>query len=37
MKQSAATATLQLRPWFEHTTRRSRGARVIFGHWSAPS
>jgi len=23
------------RPWFEHPARRSRGARVIFGHWSA--
>lgn len=24
-----------LRPWFEHPRRRSREARVIFGHWSA--
>ena len=24
-----------LRPWFEHSGRASRGARVIFGHWSA--
>jgi len=24
-----------LRPWFEHQKRLSRGARVIFGHWSA--
>lgn len=24
-----------LRPWFEHAGRRSRSARVIFGHWSA--
>jgi bis(5'-nucleosyl)-tetraphosphatase (symmetrical) len=24
-----------LRPWFEHPGRRSREARVIFGHWSA--
>lgn len=24
-----------LRPWFEHPARRSRSARVIFGHWSA--
>lgn len=24
-----------LRPWFEHPERRSRNARVIFGHWSA--
>jgi bis(5'-nucleosyl)-tetraphosphatase (symmetrical) len=24
-----------LRPWFEHRTRASRDARVIFGHWSA--
>ncbi len=24
-----------LRPWFEHARRRSREARVIFGHWSA--
>jgi len=24
-----------LRPWFEHAARRSREARVIFGHWSA--
>lgn len=23
------------RPWFEHEERRSRDARVIFGHWSA--
>ena len=23
------------RPWFEHPQRRSRDARVIFGHWSA--
>ena len=27
--------TSPLRPWFEHPARRSRGARVIFGHWSA--
>lgn len=25
----------KLRPWFEHPARLSRGARVIFGHWSA--
>ena len=24
-----------LRPWFAHDERASRGARVIFGHWSA--
>jgi bis(5'-nucleosyl)-tetraphosphatase (symmetrical) len=24
-----------LRPWFAHAARLSRGARVIFGHWSA--
>jgi len=24
-----------LRPWFEHENRRSRDARIIFGHWSA--
>ena len=24
-----------LRPWFEHRERRTRSARVIFGHWSA--
>jgi bis(5'-nucleosyl)-tetraphosphatase (symmetrical) len=24
-----------LRPWFEHPQRATRGARVIFGHWSA--
>jgi bis(5'-nucleosyl)-tetraphosphatase (symmetrical) len=24
-----------LRPWFEHPERKSRTARVIFGHWSA--
>jgi bis(5'-nucleosyl)-tetraphosphatase (symmetrical) len=24
-----------LRPWFEHPERKSREARVIFGHWSA--
>ena len=24
-----------LRPWFEHAARKSREARVIFGHWSA--
>ena len=24
-----------LRPWFEHRQRATRGARVIFGHWSA--
>ena len=23
------------RPWFEHPQRRSRDARVVFGHWSA--
>ena len=27
--------TSPLRPWFEHPARRSRSARVIFGHWSA--
>jgi bis(5'-nucleosyl)-tetraphosphatase (symmetrical) len=24
-----------LRPWFEHDDRRSRGTRIVFGHWSA--
>jgi bis(5'-nucleosyl)-tetraphosphatase (symmetrical) len=24
-----------LRPWFEHRERKSKDARVIFGHWSA--
>jgi bis(5'-nucleosyl)-tetraphosphatase (symmetrical) len=24
-----------LQPWFDHLARRSRGTRVIFGHWSA--
>ena len=28
-------ATSGLRPWFEHPKRRTRDARVIFGHWSA--
>ncbi len=23
------------RPWFEHECRASRGARIVFGHWSA--
>jgi bis(5'-nucleosyl)-tetraphosphatase (symmetrical) len=28
-------ASSGLRPWFEHPKRRTRDARVIFGHWSA--
>jgi len=28
-------ASSGLRPWFEHPRRRTRDARVIFGHWSA--
>jgi len=28
-------ASSGLRPWFEHAKRRTRDARVIFGHWSA--
>ena len=28
-------ASSGLRPWFEHARRRTRDARVIFGHWSA--
>jgi bis(5'-nucleosyl)-tetraphosphatase (symmetrical) len=35
MKGASPRAAGALRPWFEHRTRRSREARVIFGHWSA--
>jgi bis(5'-nucleosyl)-tetraphosphatase (symmetrical) len=35
MKGPPDEARLPYRPWFEHEQRRSRGVRVIFGHWSA--
>jgi len=34
-KGAPAPAPSAWRPWFEHAQRRSREARVIFGHWSA--
>ena len=34
-KGEPAPAPSPWRPWFEHAQRRSRDARVIFGHWSA--
>jgi bis(5'-nucleosyl)-tetraphosphatase (symmetrical) len=34
-KGAPAQAPSAWRPWFEHAQRRSREARVIFGHWSA--
>jgi bis(5'-nucleosyl)-tetraphosphatase (symmetrical) len=35
LKGAPAAAPSPLRPWFEHPGRKSRDARVIFGHWSA--
>ena len=35
MKGPPPRAPGELRPWFEHRGRRTRDARVIFGHWSA--
>lgn len=35
MKGGPAKARPPFRPWFEFEHRRSRDARVIFGHWSA--
>jgi bis(5'-nucleosyl)-tetraphosphatase (symmetrical) len=35
LKGPPPPASSGLRPWFEHPRRRSREARVIFGHWSA--
>ena len=35
MKGAPPPAPSPLRPWFEHPERKSREARVIFGHWSA--
>jgi bis(5'-nucleosyl)-tetraphosphatase (symmetrical) len=35
VKGPASDVRPPLRPWFAHSNRRSRDARVIFGHWSA--
>jgi bis(5'-nucleosyl)-tetraphosphatase (symmetrical) len=35
MKGAPPPPPSPLRPWFEHAQRASRGARIIFGHWSA--
>lgn len=35
MKGPPADARAGYRPWFEHEPRASRGARIVFGHWSA--
>lgn len=35
MKGPASEIRAPFRPWFAHGNRRSRDARVIFGHWSA--
>jgi bis(5'-nucleosyl)-tetraphosphatase (symmetrical) len=35
MKGSPAKARPPFRPWFEFDQRRSRDARIVFGHWSA--
>jgi bis(5'-nucleosyl)-tetraphosphatase (symmetrical) len=35
MKGPPPTGRGLVRPWFEHAGRRSRDARIIFGHWSA--
>jgi bis(5'-nucleosyl)-tetraphosphatase (symmetrical) len=35
LKGKPPAATAGLRPWFDHRQRRSKEARVIFGHWSA--
>jgi bis(5'-nucleosyl)-tetraphosphatase (symmetrical) len=35
VKGPASDVRQPLRPWFAHSNRRSRDARVIFGHWSA--
>ncbi len=35
MKGPASEVRAPFRPWFAHGNRRSRDARVIFGHWSA--
>lgn len=34
LKEGAATAPPELRPWFEHPARASRGTPIAFGHWS---
>ena len=34
-KETLAGVPEGLHPWFAHPTRRSREARIIFGHWSA--
>lgn len=35
LKGRPLAAAAPLRPWFEHPERLSRGARIVFGHWSA--
>jgi bis(5'-nucleosyl)-tetraphosphatase (symmetrical) len=35
LRNHPAQGAAELRPWFEHPTRLSREARVVFGHWSA--
>ena len=35
MKGPPPPASSGLRPWFEHPKRKSREARIVFGHWSA--
>jgi bis(5'-nucleosyl)-tetraphosphatase (symmetrical) len=35
MKGKPTRGHSKLRPWFEIETRRSREARIVFGHWSA--
>jgi bis(5'-nucleosyl)-tetraphosphatase (symmetrical) len=34
-KGTPGSAPAPLAPWFAHAQRRSRGTRVVFGHWSA--
>jgi bis(5'-nucleosyl)-tetraphosphatase (symmetrical) len=34
-KGAPDSAPPPLRPWFDHPDRRSRGTRIVFGHWSA--
>jgi bis(5'-nucleosyl)-tetraphosphatase (symmetrical) len=35
MKGPPPPPSAPLQPWFDHPKRRSRDARVVFGHWSA--
>ena len=34
-KEGLDTAPPGYKPWFQHKERKTRGSRIIFGHWAA--